>query len=118
MNRLTKNGKYENYEPIKPSNLYPAINKLGQLEDIEEKLDIDLIKILTAKEVYVFGTEVVAPHRLGRTNKIVKCSIFYFNFINEVVHIHVPKVGLYCETFSDYGKTWAFTRGELENELN
>ena len=115
MNRLTyKDDRvFGGYNSV-DSDDFACVSKLGKYEDIEEDLNLDLIKILTAKEVYVFGTEVIAPYRLGRTNKIVKCSIFYFDFVNKVVHIHVPKVGLYCEPFSYYGKSWAFTKEELK----
>ena len=126
MNRLTKDylidcgctvadvGK-EKYHEIYTEKLVLAIKKLNDLEDIEEEFGVELIKILTAKEVYVFKIGVVAPYKLGKTNKIVKCSKFNFNFTNKTIEIYVPKSGLYCEKFSDYGKTWAFTKGELQS---
>ena len=46
--RLTKKSKYSQYEPTKPSVLYPAIDKLGQLEDFEEELGIDLATLFKA----------------------------------------------------------------------
>ena len=75
--------------------------KLGKLEDIEEELGVDLIKLLTAKTIFTIANDYG--------------GIFY--------HIDIENGGVYTSKydaddefypFSDYGKTWAFTREELE----
>lgn len=50
----TKRGKYNNYELIKPSDLYPAINKLGKLEAIEKRFGIGLEMFVEAMEHGIF----------------------------------------------------------------
>lgn len=63
-----------------------AIDKLGQLEDIEEELGIDLITLLY-KHPY-------AKHLL-------------YNLIHNIPFVFAPKK-------EEQGKTWAFTKEELE----
>lgn len=82
-----------------------AIIKLGQLEDIEEKLGIDLItlsKLFKAQEVYAYGH-----------NGIQKCY-------NDCVSIYDKTIAIYngvCVReypLSEYGKSFALTKEELE----
>lgn len=44
--RFTKTGQYTNYELNKIGELYQAIDKLGELENLEQELGIDLITLL------------------------------------------------------------------------
>ena len=75
-------------------------DKLGLLEDIEEDLGVDLIKLLTAGTIFTI-------------DKVYGISY----------HIDIENGGVYTSEydaddefypFSDYGRTWAFTREELE----
>ena len=109
MARLTKKsyetlggplGGYYTSEPIGIEFEAKMINKLGKLEDIEEELGVDLIKLLTARTIFTI-------------DKVY--GIFY--------HIDIENGGVYTSEydaddefypFSDYGRTWAFTRKELE----
>lgn len=85
-----------------------AIDKLGQLEDIEEELGIDLItyfKIKEAKSVFVkeLGNDI--SEMLVRNSKD-NIDVCYKGFVN------IPE----CDSslyFKDYGKTWALTKEEL-----
>lgn len=75
------------------------INKLGQLEDIEEELGIDLItffKIYNADKVYIKGKD------------------YYWKIRHYNRHsISVGTNKIICLPFKDYGKTWALTKEEL-----
>ena len=86
---------------------YPeqAIDKLGQLEDIEEELGIDLItlfKLLDAVYVYSYGH-----------TDIVRC-------LNDLVSLYDKSITIYNGTcvvsypLSEYGKSFALTKEELE----
>ena len=136
MNRLTRKikGYYSvdlrtclpmEYEQIENSN--DCVDKLGKLEDIEEELGIDLItlfKIIKQKYVYTnsFNKRVeqfvltkidgIEKDYLGRNYlKLDFQEVEYDengNEIDSIVH-WIPDT-------KDYGKTWALTKEELENE--
>lgn len=88
------------------------IDKLGKLEDIEEEIGIDLVtffKFLNAKVCYEKDPD---------DNEITKCLI---TGITKTGILNVQEAFPYgeCEReakFTDYGKTWALTREELEND--
>lgn len=115
--RLTKNGKYNNYEPIKPSNLYPAIDKLGQLEDIEEELGIDLETLLKALKN---GIYVKVGNKIKRTHWCISLNAngmygereTYYWFAYRVNGFDFPDTYERLK-LKDYGKTWALTKREL-----
>jgi len=82
-----------------------GIDKLGQLEDIEEGLGIDLIKLLSAKSVYVIEVD-----------KVYETQTPLIDFVNkQIVLAHYTTINEYYN-FADYGKTWAFTKEELEKK--
>ena len=73
-----------------------GMNKLGQLEDIEEELGIDLVTLINALKNGIYG-------KIG----------------NKIEHILAPHLSWYCQEIyifkiKDYGKTWALTKEELE----
>lgn len=83
-----------------------AIDKLGQLEDIEEELGIDLIILLKAVKD---GIWVRHPYN----------SIDYEPFrIDYWIDYKTGEEGMMIcgMEIKDYGKTWALTKEELENE--
>ena len=98
------------YEQIENSNA--CVDKLGKLEDIEEELGIDLITLFKAlkKGVYVkfdsyFGN-------IGELDiKIVKDNATGICYRNKKWYIQEEDT-----LIKDYGKTWALTKEELENE--
>ena len=76
--------------------------KLKSLEDIEEELGIDLITLFTALKYGIY--------KKGRNS--LKGLILYskmpmFSFYHKTID---------AELIEDYGKTWALTKEELENE--
>ena len=84
----------------------PSANyKLGQLEDIERELGIDLITLIKAQTQGFYIVNV-----FGEIEK-VKLSEWRFNLIKKEVHRVKWNDHL---LFVDYGKTWALTREELE----
>lgn len=113
MNRLTKkcSNYLPQYERETNENYYDLVYKLGQLEDIEEELGIDLITLFKA---------------LDRNNNIyVKDDNKIVEFDETLIDKRtLDKYQLYlsqgyeymCLSFKYYGKTWALTREELENE--
>lgn len=126
MSRLTKkrDGFYYDIDECMVSN---CSQKLGPLEDIEEELGIDLItlfKIIKQKYVYTnsFNKRVeqfvltkidgIEKDYLGRNYlKLDFQEVEYDengNEIDSIVH-WIPDT-------KDYGKTWALTKEELEND--
>lgn len=85
-----------------------AIDKLGQLEDIEEELGIDLITLFKALKngVYVKMDGYIDFHRVG-IDENTQLRTFSFSQIDGVQFD-------YFLDFENYGKTWALTKGELE----
>lgn len=86
---------------------YSIIKKLGQLEDIEDELEIDLItlfKALTKDFVYIYHNEELtkceqAPCLLCFDGDY--CLEYHFD--NDIEQVYLK----------DYGKTWALTKEEL-----
>ena len=88
-----------------------AIHKLGQLEDIEDELGIDLLtyfKIKSAKSVYVKELGKDCSEMLVRPSKD-SIDVCYKGFVN------IPECDS-CLQLKDYGKTWALTKEELEHK--
>ena len=121
MNRLTYkvNGHYyfDNLD-----DLIDASNKLGQLEDIEEELGIDLILLFKAlkdglfykldseKYIYRWNVGIIPEARI-----IVDYKNKHLMLISEPTIYSGDDWSLreYLY-FSDYGKTWALKKEELE----
>ena len=127
MNRLTINndtkydldGKF--YAHIEDIELHhqlriDLLNKLGQLEDIEEELGIDLITLFNiynqlCKQRYVYK-------KFTDTREIVKVDLDEGYFVidfkgKQILRIFCGEPSNWYD-FKDYLKTWAFTRKELE----
>ena len=128
MNRLTRKikGYYSvdlrtclpmEYEQIENSNA--CVDKLGKLEDIEEELGIDLITLFKAlrngiwtNQEQWYGDEKQGKIRFFQVRLLLEENAIgcIYNSMwkgEEVIRT------LY---FKDYGKTWALTKEELENE--
>ena len=98
MNRLT------NKELHIVDDMNKALNKLCKLEDIEEELGIDLITLFEALKYGIY--------KKGRNNfkgLILYSKMPMFSFYHKTID---------AELIEDYGKTWALTREELENETS
>ncbi len=105
--RLTK--KNQNSYSYKTEGVYiestECLNKLGQLEDIEDELGIDLITLFKAlKQGYIY-------YPINCPNDCYKYKIECL-YMKPRIHLYVADGvgGCYME---DYGKTWALTKEEL-----
>ncbi len=108
--RLTYKIKKDNiylskYHPKNKGNWY-QIQKLGQLEDIEDKLGIDALVLLSAivqEKIYIKQDDEIFENDVEFS---INCDEngYYINL--EVCHFGK----LYLK---DYGKTWALTGDEL-----
>ena len=83
------------YTDVAEEKQYEANQKLGQHEDIEEELGIDLITLFKALKNGIYGKigdrieHILAPH-----------------LVEHMKEIYIFKI-------KDYGKTWALTEQEL-----
>lgn len=118
-----KNSRYELIEE--------AVDKLGELEDIEEELDIDLIvfsKLLLALDkgsVYVkvrrtkqydgySAIEETGEIRETVITRFSRCINGARDWFFTISYGGASTVSRYL--LNDYGKTWALTREELETQ--
>ena len=91
-----------------------ATNKLGRLEDIEEELDIDLIKAIelckqvnSKKVIYIKDEWGTYPIKF-----LDELDIELFSH-----KLYKSARGMYMSLdLYEYGKTWALTKAELEND--
>lgn len=89
-----------------------AMDKLSKLEDVEEELGIDLITLFKAlKNGFYFKYK----------NTIISSNDYLFQIRtnikdNWIFDIISDNLSLLSIKFKDYGKTWALTREELEND--
>lgn len=82
-----------------------CIDKLGKLEDIEAELGIDLITLFKALKNGAW----TKLH-----NEISKCDECEYKMFDIYIYFHW-NYGRHLVFFlSDYGKTWALTKEELE----
>ena len=92
--------------------LIDASNKLGQLEDIEEELGIDLItlnKLRKADKIYVKFFDEIQEWNKTKI-ELRNCNIWYGYFAGKGYGLSQP--------LSNYGTGFALTREELENDIN
>ena len=89
---------------------YEVAGKLGQYEDIDEEIGINYItlnKLRKTNKIYY----------LNNNNEIMETvEIFSIDFINCNLKTIITSPFVDVWDFKDYGKTWALTREELENE--
>lgn len=123
------------YQPI--GNEEEILNKLGAIEDLEEELGIDLITLFKAlkKGIWYKHNEMkVNPKYYDNNDRWDWCDLPYYIETKKIVIEYIKKFGLrksndkllffsvrayddwYELYFEDYGKTWALTKEELENE--
>lgn len=106
--------------------------KLSKLEDREQEFNIDLIDLLNANTIYITtisywrwnlkDKQQCKKEDIGaiEEKQIKKERNFYIDFINkEIVIIKCDAdydydIRITKLKFEDYGKSWAFTRKELE----
>ena len=113
MSRLTKKRKDGLYD-----NSYGVCDeeacKLGQLEDIEEELGIDLITLFKAMKQGIYYKEEVWGKMFSGFSSIIYLSLKDKCLMEECddgsIHDSIYYHNYY---FKDYGKTWALTKEEL-----
>lgn len=89
-----------------------AVDKLGELEDIEEELGIDLITLFTAKKEGIYYKTI--NHNIYYISK--NCLCLEFNYEWELwVENHSILEGLLIH-LKDYKKTWALCMEDLKSE--
>ena len=119
MNRLTKKAQFvrnlitgKEIKYISNESDQTCVDKLGALEDIEEELDIDLIKAIELCKKANKQKVVYTKERWGiDTIKILdELDIELFSH-----RLYKSACGMYVSLdLYEYGKTWALTKEELE----
>lgn len=117
MSRLTYKTDNGEYTGMPNSiEIRTALEKLSKLEDVEEKLGIDLIPLLTAlTNGYVFWKDDNSIYKIqidSITNCCLKVNTWYYVDSSTIVKRYGDEFTI---DFKDYGKTWALTKEELEN---
>ena len=128
MNRLTRKikGYYSvdlrtclpmEYEQIENSNA--CVDKLGKLEDIEKELGIDLITLFKALRngIWTNQEQCYGDEKQGKIRFFQVRLLLEENAIG-CIHNSMWKGKEVIRTlyFKDYGKTWALTKEELEDD--
>jgi len=84
-----------------------SLNKLGQLEDYEEKIEMPLVKFLEWQINNLIPYFVIE----GKIKKAGHYHVYTLRNIIEVWDANLKKRFRFY--YKDYGKTWALTREEL-----
>lgn len=109
MSRLTRKDGYDYYAIHRDYGFhFKEMRKLGQLEDIEEELGIDLVMLFKALKDGIYINEynhglmygLIVPHLVH------ECGQYYFK--------HYGDFGSEEFSFDEYGETWALTKEELK----
>ncbi len=86
-------------------------NKVKSIEDIEEELGVDITTLFKALKNGIFVEEQ------NTTEKEIVFEEIALDLNNKVLLFRQPRKEIgKGRTISRYGKTWALTREELENE--
>ena len=99
--RLTEESTPDYYSLKEDFGGEDAIQKLAQLEDIEEELGIDLITLFKALKDGVYY--------LDAQKKLRWCQAKNLVISQKALRVYRHRYKL----FKDYGKTWALTKEEL-----
>ena len=116
MNRLTYNPHREDNTYMGNQNkedydidLYKCVDKLGKLEDIEEELGIDLITLFKASKKGIFVEEQ------NTNEKEIVFEEITLDLNNKLLLFRQPRKEIgKGRTISQYGRTWALRREELD----
>lgn len=108
--------KYVNVDRDTLSGYIQILNKLGQLEDIEDELGVDLITLFKAMNeqqciYYVGGNHIIEFECF--------CNEYFYHYKN--IDFQHKSLNIFTDVchlekrlyFKDYGKTWALTKEEL-----
>ena len=117
MNRLTKKnngtGSWtqfgDKYLPAHNIKHKQCVNKLGQLEDIEEENGLDLITLFKIlKQRFVYDKNQVKIELLGL--HIKSDELCLYGFVEDTMHAVYLRL-------KDYGKTWTMTKEEFYKNI-
>ena len=121
MNRLTKKAQFirnlitgKEIKYISNESDQMCVDKLGTLEDIEEELDIDLIKAIELCK-QVNNTKVVYTKERWGIDTIKIIDELDVELFSHRLYKNFGGIYVSLDLF-DYGKTWALTKEELEND--
>ena len=121
MKRLTEKQETGDYSLIKYNSIVRANArfKLGQYEDVEEELGIDLVILFKAlKNGIIYKTDYGWDKEDYHWNyidaKYISLGMSYYEPFLEIKLEQEPNVE-HLE-LSNYGKTWALTKEEFKNE--
>ena len=119
MERLTRNVLTETspmYELGEWADNEEALDKLGQLEDIEKELGIDLKVYHKLMNMLYCGEPNILY--VKDKDKIVQVGILEINYCKKKIIFYKDKSYNedYVYGFAQYGETFALTKEELENE--
>ena len=100
--------------------VYDLYDKLSKLEDVEDRVGVDLVKLLTAKTIYFMDWDITHAGQLA----IEEIDSFSINVNAKKLDIHkdlYSNASLSSLHFADYGKKnkyggWALTKEELEEK--
>ena len=101
--RLTE--KVKDYYTCDYSLSKNVCNKLGELEDIEEEIGIDLITLFKALKDGVWTKF---------NNEISKCDECEYQMLDIYIYFYWNNGKHLVFLLTDYGRTWALTKEELE----
>lgn len=117
--RLTDKNKIKELETLQNNDVLMTDNeykdlKLGQLENIEDELGIELIVLFKALKNGCFAKETFDYMGRKQTQIIFTefTQLYYADDFDDYL-IHIRTRDYYLK---DYGKTWALTKEELEND--
>lgn len=106
------------------------VSKLGQIEDIEEELGIDVVTLVKALKNGIYTYDYDLHKKINEKVNIIHCSCdLDINIYQELRLLPILKkecyrkgyhyikpIALGMVSLKEYGKTWALTKEELENE--
>lgn len=114
--RLTKKEKQIDCDYIAYVEYLGIVEKLGQLEDIEEELGIDLITFVKAQlnGVWFKSNEIEKEEEFSVEYKVKHLPVRFI--ASEKCFALIDENNCQCGDlrFRNYGKTWALTKEELE----
>ena len=91
------------------------VEKLGQLEDIEEELGVSLAMFIKIFKASCSGQTVFVKHDSDGDYERTIYKVYLSNKYNGVLLSTIKGGALLTDyKLKDYGKTWALTKEELE----
>lgn len=120
LHRITPSNKVDRLRIIYSKDLQTQLGmkKLEKLEDIEDILGIDIVRL------YKAHTQKIIYHKNRVSNEIDECNCVYSSitkYENDTCEFMLSLDNLnneesYTVTPNDYGKTWALTKEELKDK--